>query len=364
MTDRARTRLQALVAEMSEYFQHPVVNRMYQSHANELLSRLSALLVQEAPQEEEKTDLSRVDNGIGSRSTGSTAPTNEVIRPVVDAAALDQAHGFRRERRYFQHINGFQDNARFVCVEGRTVFLILKDGTEDIYESCRPHEVFEKVERGIWREVSGPTQALDAVDPVLGVVAEVQRATKDSSSSPPPIVVPEAESGPQDALHRELLLWLDDREINDQFERIGEKFYAETGFLRPGKAEPIDMCGGEEHAQHRQKAWRDWCAQWRLSLIERLSAALLVPAAPRSAQHGRDCPKVPHVGGGYLHDADDDRPYEVDRVAYCGRCHCWLESPFIPAAPPENKDDDVSRLDGVPESEHGDPRANRNEPIC
>lgn len=56
MTDRARTRLQALVAEMSEYFQHPVVNRMYQSHANELLSRLSALLVQEAPQEEEKTD--------------------------------------------------------------------------------------------------------------------------------------------------------------------------------------------------------------------------------------------------------------------------------------------------------------------
>lgn len=122
-------------------------------------------------------------------------------------------------------------------------------------------------------------QSSDAVDPVDGIVAPGLRATQDSSS-PTTFVVPEAESGPQDELYRELLLWLDDRDINDQFERIGEKFYAETGFLRPGKAEPIDMCGGEEHAQHRQKAWRDWCAQWRLSLIERLSAALLVPAQP------------------------------------------------------------------------------------
>lgn len=217
------------------------------------------------------------------------------------------------------------------------------------------------LERGLRALMGEPESGLRG-DPVGGTGTEDESATKDSSSSPPNFVVPEAESGPQDALHRELLLWLDDREINDQFERIGEKFYAETGFLLPGKAEPIDMCGGEEHAQHRQKAWRDWCAQWRLSLIERLSAALLVPAAPRSAQHGRDCPKVPHVGGGYLHDADDDRPYEVDRVAYCGRCHCWLESPFIPAAPPENKDDDLSRLLGVPGSEHGDPREDRNEP--
>lgn len=36
----------------------------------------SALLVQEAPQEEEKTDLTRVDKGVGSRSTGSTASTD------------------------------------------------------------------------------------------------------------------------------------------------------------------------------------------------------------------------------------------------------------------------------------------------
>jgi len=43
-----------------------------------------------------------------------------------------------------------------------------------------------------------------------------------------------------------------------------------------------------------------------------------------SLQHGRDCPKVQHLGAGYLHGADDDRPYDVDGVAYCGRCHGWL----------------------------------------
>jgi hypothetical protein len=35
------------------------------------------------------------------------------------------------------------------------------------------------------------------------------------------------------------------------------------------------------------------------------------------------CKKVIHEPGktGYLHEADDDRPYDVDGVEYCGRCH-------------------------------------------
>ena len=41
-------------------------------------------------------------------------------------------------------------------------------------------------------------------------------------------------------------------------------------------------------------------------------------------QHGRDCPKVAHVGDGYLHAANDDRPYDVDGIMYCGRCHGWM----------------------------------------
>jgi len=41
-----------------------------------------------------------------------------------------------------------------------------------------------------------------------------------------------------------------------------------------------------------------------------------------SVIHGRSCEKVVHLGaGGYLHDASDDTPYDVDGVRYCGRCH-------------------------------------------
>ena len=33
------------------------------------------------------------------------------------------------------------------------------------------------------------------------------------------------------------------------------------------------------------------------------------------------CPKMPHTRGGEMHGPDDDRPYEVDGLLYCGRCH-------------------------------------------
>jgi hypothetical protein len=56
------------------------------------------------------------------------------------------------------------------------------------------------------------------------------------------------------------------------------------------------------------------------------SAANPVPAETGWVEkvHGVDCPKVTHIGSGYLHDADDDKPYDVDGVMYCGRCHGWL----------------------------------------
>lgn len=38
-------------------------------------------------------------------------------------------------------------------------------------------------------------------------------------------------------------------------------------------------------------------------------------------EHGRTCPKRGHVGDGYLHSEHSDRPYDVDGVMYCGRCH-------------------------------------------
>ena len=50
-------------------------------------------------------------------------------------------------------------------------------------------------------------------------------------------------------------------------------------------------------------------------------------------QHGVTCEKQPHdkPGGGYLHGDDDDRPYDVDGWAYCGRCHRVLEAPCSPS---------------------------------
>lgn len=41
--------------------------------------------------------------------------------------------------------------------------------------------------------------------------------------------------------------------------------------------------------------------------------------------HGVNCPKYAHSNcGGYLHDAFDDSPYDVDGQMYCGRCHIAL----------------------------------------
>lgn len=41
--------------------------------------------------------------------------------------------------------------------------------------------------------------------------------------------------------------------------------------------------------------------------------------------HGATCDKRLHINGsGYLHAEDDDKPYIVDGLRYCGRCHTWL----------------------------------------
>jgi hypothetical protein len=53
-------------------------------------------------------------------------------------------------------------------------------------------------------------------------------------------------------------------------------------------------------------------------------------------EHGKTCEKVPHEPDkriphprqgsheGWLHAADDDSPYDVDGLRYCGRCHYWI----------------------------------------
>jgi hypothetical protein len=55
--------------------------------------------------------------------------------------------------------------------------------------------------------------------------------------------------------------------------------------------------------------------------------------------HGADCPKVEHIGEGYLHGADDDKLYEVDGVVHCGRCHGWMGTRgiYVPKVTSENQ---------------------------
>jgi len=67
-------------------------------------------------------------------------------------------------------------------------------------------------------------------------------------------------------------VWNPDEPSNDQFERIGEMFCKQTGYLRPGKSYPIDCFVPED----RDQVFKDWCdVQSRLchemlaSLIER-----------------------------------------------------------------------------------------------
>ena len=45
------------------------------------------------------------------------------------------------------------------------------------------------------------------------------------------------------------------------------------------------------------------------------------PHRSTEVRHGIDCPKASHTRDGYLHGEDDDTPYDVDGLSYCGRCH-------------------------------------------
>lgn len=55
------------------------------------------------------------------------------------------------------------------------------------------------------------------------------------------------------------------------FEDIGDWFYRETGFLRPGKSEPLE-CGGRD--EEREAAWQEWAKRKRVHVLEACRAAL------------------------------------------------------------------------------------------
>lgn len=78
-------------------------------------------------------------------------------------------------------------------------------------------------------------------------------------------------------------------------------------------------------------------------LVDREIRAGRMPMPERAALGEPHCPKAPHdnPNGGYLHGADDDSPYSVDGVRYCGRCHYMCDATGRcenPARPPAGED--------------------------
>lgn len=68
-------------------------------------------------------------------------------------------------------------------------------------------------------------------------------------------------------------LGLCDSSENETFERIGEMFYADTRFLRPGKSEPAAIYS-EDRERRRREAWDAWCQKKTDELNEKIREAL------------------------------------------------------------------------------------------
>jgi hypothetical protein len=69
--------------------------------------------------------------------------------------------------------------------------------------------------------------------------------------------------------------WLDTRNPTETFERIAGQFYRETGFMRPGKDEPMSGYTSEEHRRRREVAWSAWVVARRTAMLAQIHAALL-----------------------------------------------------------------------------------------
>lgn len=70
------------------------------------------------------------------------------------------------------------------------------------------------------------------------------------------------------------LRWMGDSDDpTGTFEDIGDWFYRDTGYLRPGKSEPLE-CGGRD--EERQAAWEAWVKKTRAHV--RKTCASLLPS--------------------------------------------------------------------------------------
>lgn len=74
---------------------------------------------------------------------------------------------------------------------------------------------------------------------------------------------------------RKAVAWIWDPEADqlEQFERVAEEFHRATGFLRPGKSEPMALAT-EERQKERDAAWEKWRRERSSGVINGLRTAI------------------------------------------------------------------------------------------
>ena len=76
-----------------------------------------------------------------------------------------------------------------------------------------------------------------------------------------------------DAVLREALRWLQDGRSLDEWEDIASWFYADTGFLWPGKDQAMAM-GGHPTYEEREAAWQNWCVEKKRAIKAKIESVL------------------------------------------------------------------------------------------
>lgn len=160
----------------------------------------------------------------------------------------------------------------------------------------------ETIPDEVW-EVRGSDTSLVAEIPLNGMTSpEIREMTRADVRLM--AAAPDGLAAAKDAL-----AWLKDpdADANEEFERIGEEFYRDTGMLRPGKSVPLEMGGPSE--QERSNRFAEWCMERSRKVREALAAFVAkaegrlcgdIFAGPEAKPRDRNRPCVLAAG----HDGD------------------------------------------------------------
>jgi hypothetical protein len=102
-----------------------------------------------------------------------------------------------------------------------------------------------------------------------------------------------------------------------------DAFTYELAATPPEIKELLDIAKGAISFFRSNASSQTWALyQTAMAIIEKIDGRPFT-----GVRHGFDCPKAAHKGRGHLHAENDDSPYHVDGVRYCGRCHAYFPVP-------------------------------------